>query len=281
MQSGKQAGQTVSYFIFAVLAGRMEDYYMKQTHSVAELKAMARENMLGKYGTAIALSIIMEAISFAVSLACEFMIDTNTIFGRIVLYIIQFILLLVMYIFSVGTCRFYMNICRNRQFRISDLFYGFQHNPDKAIVTGFLILLISAACFIPFIGCAAACLILDQALLILAAAFALILGITAYFYFTITYGFSFVLLADDRNDLTVIGLLRESRRLMAGNRLRYFYMAVSFLGWLLLGLFTCGIAYLWIMPYISCASTLFYLDIIGILPFSPCKSDQSDLQEQQ
>lgn len=240
---------------------------MKQIHSVAELKAMARENMLGKYGTAIALAFVMEGIAFVIALACEFMIDTRTVFGIIVMYVIQFILTLVMYIFSVGTSRFYLNICQSRPFNISDLFYGFRHNPDKAILTGLAVFLLGLVCFLPFIGCIIAYIFLKSKGLILAVTLTLILGIVAFVYFMLTYSFALVLIADGRSDLSVIGLLQESRRLMTGNRLRYFYMMVSFLGWLLLGLLTCGIAYLWITPYVNCTSTLFYLDVSGGLPF--------------
>lgn len=50
---------------------------MKHTQSVSDLKAMAREYMLGKYGTAIVLAITLNAISIFIGIACEFTIDTE------------------------------------------------------------------------------------------------------------------------------------------------------------------------------------------------------------
>ena len=240
---------------------------MKHTQSVSDLKAMAREYMLGKYGTAIVLAITLNAISIFIGIACEFTIDTNTIFGIVVFYIVQFLLSLVTCIFSVGVYRFYLNICQNRPFNISDLFYGFSHHPDKAILIELILSLIGFGCLLPFIGFLAAYILLKRTILIVLFTVALVLGILVFFYFSLTYSFAIALLADNKDHLSVTELLRESCRLMTGNKFRYFYMMVSFLGWMFLGLLTCGIAYLWINSYINCTSALFYLDISGRYPF--------------
>ena len=101
---------------------------MKQTHSIAELKALARECMLGKYGTAIALTLLIQAISAGISLILEFAIDSYTVYGLIILNIINLIITFVMYIFSVGMCRFFLNAAKEQPIQVSDLFYGFSHH---------------------------------------------------------------------------------------------------------------------------------------------------------
>ena len=57
-------------------------------------------------------------------------------------------------------------------------------------------------------------------------------------------------------------LLAMSRKLMAGNKGRLFYLYLSYLPLLLLGILSCGIALLWVFPYLNAALAEFYMDII-------------------
>ena len=58
---------------------------------------------------------------------------------------------------------------------------------------------------------------------------------------------------------------RESARLMKGNKGRYIFLRLSFLHLVFLSVLTCGIALIWVTPYIQMANTMFYLDITGEL----------------
>ena len=54
----------------------------------------------------------------------------------------------------------------------------------------------------------------------------------------------------------------ESKRLMKGNKWRFFCLQLSFLGWELLAIFfTAGIGLLWVVPYQQAAYAAFYRDI--------------------
>ena len=57
--------------------------------------------------------------------------------------------------------------------------------------------------------------------------------------------------------------IRESKRLMRGNKWRLFCLQFSFIGWDLLGAMTMGIAYLWVNPYRAAAEMAFYMDVTG------------------
>lgn len=63
--------------------------------------------------------------------------------------------------------------------------------------------------------------------------------------------------------LTAREALRESKRLMDGNRFRLFCLELSFIGWIVLGILTFGIALLWIVPYMQTTLAAFYRDISG------------------
>ncbi len=52
-----------------------------------------------------------------------------------------------------------------------------------------------------------------------------------------------------------------SSRMMDGHKLRLFKLYISFLGWFLLSILTCGIGFLWLFPYMKSSEVAFYLDV--------------------
>ena len=86
--------------------------------------------------------------------------------------------------------------------------------------------------------------------------------LVAIILITLNYALVFFLILD-YPDASAIELLRRSRMLMKGNKGRYFYMILSFIGLFLLGILTCGIGMLWIVPYTRMTFTGFYRNVIG------------------
>ena len=50
---------------------------------------------------------------------------------------------------------------------------------------------------------------------------------------------------------------------MQGHKFRYFRLELSFIGWAILAAFTCGIGYLFLVPYQNAAYAIFYLELAG------------------
>lgn len=55
----------------------------------------------------------------------------------------------------------------------------------------------------------------------------------------------------------------RSKTMMNGHKMEYFILQLSFIGWHLLGGITLGIAYIWIIPYISATAANFYKGLKG------------------
>lgn len=55
--------------------------------------------------------------------------------------------------------------------------------------------------------------------------------------------------------------IEESMRMMDGHKLELFLLDLSFIGWALLSLLTCGIGFLWLTPYMNMARVNFYEDL--------------------
>lgn len=71
------------------------------------------------------------------------------------------------------------------------------------------------------------------------------------------YAMSDYVLAENP-DGAVVDALRESARMMKGQKWHLFCLQLSFLGWMLLGLLSFGIGYLWINPYFYQSEAAFY-----------------------
>lgn len=72
-----------------------------------------------------------------------------------------------------------------------------------------------------------------------------------------------IYIAYDNPDMTAFELVDESARLMKGNRGKLFLLELSFIGWAILAIFTFGIGYLWLLPYMQVAFICFYEHLTG------------------
>ena len=81
-------------------------------------------------------------------------------------------------------------------------------------------------------------------------------GIIAAYSYSMTY---YILI--DNPNMSANEARLKSMKLMEGNKLRLFYLHLSFLGWLILCFLTLGILTFWIAPYMRCATAEFYQSI--------------------
>lgn len=242
--------------------------------SCADLKAMARERLSGKYGIYIGALLVYYLITTALSMLLTLVFPTFTVAallnglvssGALVLfYVTEFIISLILSIFTIGFLKMYLDGSRGYPVIFSDLFYGFRHHPDRAILLSLLLGLITLACLLPgYIVLFAAVYFLSFPALI-TGIFLVLAGAVLAVVFSIGFSQAFYLLTD-YDDLGPVRAMKESWRMMKGHKGRYFYMKLSFLGVLLLTILTCGIALLWVSPYLSMTQTMFYRELDGEL----------------
>lgn len=74
------------------------------------------------------------------------------------------------------------------------------------------------------------------------------------------YMMAFFVRADDP-EVGIRDSLRLSKEMMRGHKWKLFCLFCRFIGWSLLAMLTCGIGYLWLMPYMYAAMAHFYEDV--------------------
>lgn len=79
---------------------------------------------------------------------------------------------------------------------------------------------------------------------------------------SLLYSLTFYVAYDNPN-MTSLEVVNESAKMMKGNRWKIFLLELSFIGWAILCIFTLGIGYLWLVPYMQVALVCFYEHLLG------------------
>ncbi|MFT9599110.1 DUF975 family protein [Mesobacillus sp.] len=77
----------------------------------------------------------------------------------------------------------------------------------------------------------------------------------------ISYSQSFFLLRDNP-EYSALEAITESKKRMKGYKWKFFLMNLSFIGWVFIAIFTLGIGFLWLSPYIATTNANFYNEFI-------------------
>ena len=76
------------------------------------------------------------------------------------------------------------------------------------------------------------------------------------------YSQAFYIFADDPSK-GIKQCVEESKELMKENKMKLFSLKISFIGWIFVGIFTGGIGFLWVVPYLETSMAVFYEILIN------------------
>lgn len=74
---------------------------------------------------------------------------------------------------------------------------------------------------------------------------------------SISYSQTYYVLKDNP-ELSFNAAIERSMAMMEGHKMQYFLLMLSFIGWILLTILTCGIAGLWVSPYMNATFAHYY-----------------------
>ena len=231
--------------------------------SSKELKKMARNQLSGKYGTFIGTNVLYILITLVASNLMDLVLGTSSILNpltatsatvetlgishTVVYYLSTFILSLILSVLNIGLLKIALDTARGYDIRFQDLFYGFKHHPDRAILG-------SGLCIYGYRQ--------KSVTLLLAGTAVLCVGLVIYLILSLMFSQTMFFLTD-YIDIEAIQALKESVRIMRGKKGKLFYLQLSFIGIYLLGAIACGIGLLWVIPYMQVTMANFYRKITG------------------
>ncbi len=229
-----------------------------------ELKRLAKVQLQGKYGTMIGALILQELLVLFATGILSMMIPGTDTLSNILYYILTFIVQLIAGILQAGVSFLYLKAACGMQCSVGDIFYCFKHSPDKAIKIEFVLAIINAVCMLPsdiltWKYPLTSLTDYDEIAMMYSVT---LLCMMVYVVITLAFTPVFYMMLDFPN-YTVKDILKKSIEVMKGNKMRYFLLDLSFIPWMFVGILTCGIGLLWIIPYMNMTSTNFYLDLMA------------------
>ena len=214
-----------------------------------DFRAWGRERLTGHWGRAVAVSFVgallggsVDVLSSVVELTGEGEIQVLDsvprevwVMALTVTVAAALLALIIGGAIHLGICTFNVNLFHRREAKFSDLFFHFDRlwrGISMRLVVGFFIFLWSLLLIIPGI-------------------------IATYRYAMVPY------LMAEFSDLSVRDAMRESKRLMDGNKWKLYCLQLSYIGWSFLAMLTMGIGNLWLIPYQYAGETAFYMYVTG------------------
>ena len=142
--------------------------------------------------------------------------------------------LIIMGPLSIGLSRFFLNLSRSGEAKLEKLFSGFEDGFEQNLLIGLMVYLFTFLWSLLFI----------------------IPGIVKGYAYSMAY-----CVKCDNPSLNWKQCIDESQRIMKGKKWKLFCLDLSFIGWIIVGSFVCGIGTLWVEPYMQAARTSFYESI--------------------
>lgn len=143
--------------------------------------------------------------------------------------------------FGVGVATYFIRMFRHQEVRLPNLFAGFEQF-GKAFVLGLLIWIFTLLWTLLFI----------------------VPGIIAYFRYSQAY-----FIMQDRPELSAMDCIRESKRLMTGNKAKFFSMWISFIGWAALAMAPVMVYSIWISVAMITAVLASPTAVLPDIPYGP------------
>lgn len=234
---------------------------MNTYKSSAELKAMAKEQLFDKYGMAIGTVLLILLISIGLMWIPVVTIPRNTVFGYILYLLCSFILSTFLGILYSGESYFYLKLICKQPASVVDIFYGFRSHADKALIIQMILAATAYISMIPANIFETLYLLNNNAIWMVFMSVAFISAQTIIIIVHLNISQAYYLL-QDFPDYSAKEILKMSRQMMKGHKGRLFYIELSFIPLFLLGILSCCIAFLWIIPYMKATKANFYMDLI-------------------
>lgn len=234
---------------------------MNNYKSSAELKTMAKDRLDGNYSLAILMLFLISVIEFSMNGVITLTFPNTNLIYIVFSYLATLVISIFMGIFQAGIVCFFLNMACGYHCSISDMFFGFKNQTEKVIQLSAVFSLLHFICYLPFQIFSSLYFSTLEVKWVIFTMLSLAIGMVLYYVIFLAISQSFYLLLDfpDKN---VHSLLQTSSKMMKGHMGRFFYLIVSFLPLMILCVFTCGIGFLWLTPYMNLTYTYFFLDLM-------------------
>ena len=226
----------------------------------SEIRKEAREALAGKWGKAVSIALVYFSITILISFIEGLAGEKTTLYN-----IIEVIYFIISIPLSFGLTISFIKLKRGEEVSafsfFKEGFVRFFKSFGIWIFNLYKLLLpittfISTTLFMILV-CMVAIYYSSNYLIAIAAVILSIVTLAWFLSKSFLYALAYYI-SYDNPELSSRKCINKSAEIMKGNRKKYFYLQLSFIGWAFLSLFTLEIGMLWLMPYMQVAIVCFY-----------------------
>lgn len=223
----------------------------------AELKQQAKDTLRGRWGTAIGMILVYELLIGAIGMIANFI----PFIGSVALLVVSVPL-------SFGFIGQLLKFSRKEQVGVLDYFtIGFNNFGKSWSIVGYTFLklvgyiIAYVVCIFAMVGLIVASISAESVVML--AIGMIIIGILFFVIYVLLLmkSYLYVLteyIGNDNPGMSAKEVVEKSGELMRGHRWELFVLELSFIGWAILAMLTCGIGLLWLEPYMQVTTIKFY-----------------------
>lgn len=223
----------------------------------AELKQQAKDSLRGRWGTAIGMVLVYELLIGAIGVVANF-----------IPYIGSLALLVISVPLSFGFIGQLLKFSRKENVGVVDFFkIGFDNFGKAWAIVGYTFLklvgyiIAYVVCTVAMVGLIVAAYNAESVVMLGIGMAVIGLAFLVIYILLIMKAYLFVLtdyIGNDKADMPAKEVVEKSAELMKGHRWEFFVLELSFIGWGILAVLTCGIGFLWLEPYMQMTTIKFY-----------------------
>jgi uncharacterized membrane protein len=237
------------------------NYFQNRVH----LKISAKDKLIGKYKAAVSVMLFTQLLQI---IASEILarVSIFSTFGLVFNIVLTFCMLVIIGIIELGLCLFFLNIACDQPFSTNQLFHGFTLQNNHVLYLSALFALLQLICMKPGQILFQLFMLTFDTRYMVPTIMLLLAGILIYTPLSLMLSQSFYLILDFP-DASAREIIKYSMKIMKGHKKQLFALQLSFLPLMLLCTITThigmlNVGMLWLLPYMTMANTLFYLDLM-------------------
>ena len=230
---------------------------MNESVDIKKIKAKARKRLTGKYFDVVIAVLIYGLLGGMCFATAGFIKEPSMSI---------FLHLIITSLFYIGLLQIFIKIAHNKKTSFNELFQRTDAFFRCAAIT-IVFLAINTICLLleyTAINSLIVFITYQTDLNIALSSFMIVVGIILsaaivvfWIVLMLCLSQSYFILYDNE-DMPLGDIFRTSMDMMDGHKADYILLCLSFIGWAFLGLFTFGILYLWLIPYVGVSMANFY-----------------------
>lgn len=242
----------------------------------SEIRAEARKSLAGKWGKGALLTLVFMVITFIISWVLNLIPFVGSIANFVISPVLAFGYLIGFIKLKRGEEVGYLDFFKNG-FNFFGKVWGVIGQTILKMIVPVIALIVSIVILFIGVGGITASSIYGNSSSGLS--FLAIIGFIAYISsltWVIVKSFSYVLsqyILYDNPDMDSKAIVEKSEELMVGHKWAYFWLPITFIGWVILSAFTLYIGLLWVIPYMQVALVIFYENLAGNTTSAPINEE--------